>query len=160
MKTYLRVLAIMIAFVFHMGVMSASAQTVLPSAENDVQVAGQNITTCLELKDAYKKAERGDGISYGDLEGQYLGLKIRCGSMTLGDLLYYAKYLLQFLFDILGTLAVIAVMRAGYIYMFSKDKESADGQKALRQVILGILVAVFSFAVVRLVFTFLFTFGG
>lgn len=94
------------------------------------------------------------------LEGKYLGMKIQCGRMTLGDISFYAKHALQFLFDILGTLAVIAIIRAGYIFMLSKDKSSADGMKVVRQVAIGLAVAIFSFTAVRFLFSFILSFGG
>ena len=96
----------------------------------------------------------------GELEGKYLAMKLQCGRMTLGDITFYAKHALQFFFDVLGTLAVIAVIRAGYVYMLSKDKSFGDGKKVLRQVAIGLAIALFSFTAVRFLFSFVLSFGG
>ncbi len=154
------ILTFILSFGLCLGQVMAQANSILPNVASDTGPV--EISTCAELKRLYTKAKQGasDSPSLGQLDGQYLGLKLRCGSMQLGDILHYVKFFLEFVFNILGTLAVIAVMRAGYIFMFSKDKDSATGKKALQQVIIGVAVAVFSFTIVRLAFTFFLSFGG
>jgi len=105
--------------------------------------------TCDQLRDELRKNPKA-------LEGNELALKIRCGRIMLADLPYYFQYAISFVFNIIGTLAVIAVIRAGYIFMLSKDKEYADGRKAVLQVLIGLLVAALSFTAAQLVLRALF----
>lgn len=144
---------------------SVSAQTSLLPTEN-VPLSGAELSVgdSKHIKDPQNCIELRNLLTvYPDqkaLEGKYLAMKIQCGRMTLGDITFYAKHILQFLFDVLGTLAVVAIIRAGYLYMLSKDKNAADGKKVIRQVAVGLAVAIFSFTAVRFLFSFVLSFGG
>lgn len=128
---------------------SAFAQnSILP--EKDIQAQGiPAITTCDELRNALE-------ANPAAVEGKVLALKVRCGRMVLGDLPHYFKHALSFVLNIIGTLAVIAVIRAGYIFMLSKDKEYGDGRKAVLQVFIGLFIAALSFTAAQIVLRLLF----
>ena len=123
------------------------AQSILPG--ETTEDGGNAITDCPTLRKAMEANPK-------DLEGKELALKIRCGRMVLGDLPHYFKHAISFVLNIIGTLAVIAVIRAGYIFMLSKDKEYKDGRQAIIQVVVGILVATLSFTAAQIVLQFLF----
>ena len=143
---------------------SALAQSLLPTENVPLSPTELGVGDSKHIKDPVNCIELRNLLTvYPDqkaLEGKYLGMKIQCGRMTLGDISFYAKHILQFLFDILGTLAVVAIIRAGYLYMLSKDKNAADGKKVIRQVAIGVAIALFSFTAVRFLFSFVLSFGG
>lgn len=125
----------------------ASAQSILPTEDSSTQVDA--INDCRTLRKAIDERP-------GDIVGNELALKIRCGTMMLADIPHYFKHALSFVLNMIGTLAVIAVIRAGYIFMLSKDKEYAEGRKAIFQVVVGLLIASLSFTAAQIVLRFLF----
>jgi len=122
------------------------AQSILPG-ESAALDAG--INDCRSLRQRIDD----DPASIVGLE---LALKIRCGTMMLADIPHYFKHALSFVLNMIGTLAVIAVIRAGYIFMLSKDKEYAEGRKAIFQVVVGLLIASLAFTAAQIVLRFLF----
>lgn len=131
--------------------MEVHAQSsILPGdSDSSSKVGDTELTTCGQLRDALD-------VNPKAVEGKALALKIRCGRMSIGDLPHYFKHILSFVLNTIGTLAVIAVIRAGYIFMTSKDKEYADGRKAVIQVIVGMIVAGLAFTAAQIVLRVLF----
>lgn len=125
----------------------ASAQSILPTEGSSTQVP--KVENCRELRKIIDERP-------ADIVGNELALKIRCGTMMLADIPHYFKHALSFVLNMIGTLAVIAVIRAGYIFMLSKDKEYAEGRKAIFQVVVGLLIASLSFTAAQIVLRFLF----
>lgn len=91
-------------------------------------------------------------LSVKPYAGDWLALKVKCGRMTLDDGIYYLRYMLGFVFNIIGTLGVLAIIRAGYLYIWAQKKE--DAYKAIQAALLGIVVAFASFTIARVIFTF------
>lgn len=127
-----------------MPAMAQADASILPSQDKDTAIA--DCATLRQILDTDPKS----------IEGEYLALKIRCGRMLLGDLPAYFKHALSFVLNIIGTLAVIAIIRAGYIFMLSKDKDYGAGRKAVFQVLIGLLIAALSFTAAQIVLRVLF----
>ncbi len=128
-------------FLAQTEVVFAQTNSILPTTDSEGAIS------CLDLREKLKD---------DPLAGQYLAKKIVCGRMTLPDIPYYVKHALNFFFGIIGTLAVLAVMRAGVYYMIAKDKDSGVGKKALQASVIGLVVFLSSFALAR-IFSYLLT---
>lgn len=87
--------------------------------------------------------------------GDWLATKVKCGRMGLEDVIYYARYMLGFFFNILGTLGVLSIIRAGYLYIINQGKDNKKAQTAIKNAVIGIIVAFSSFTIARVVFSFL-----
>lgn len=129
-------------------VASAQGASILPGA-TDGEI-NTSVTDCVSLRVALENSPK-------EMEGKNLALKLRCGRLMLGDLPHYFKHAISFVLNTIGTLAVIAVIRAGYIFMLSKDKELTEGRKAIVQVIIGLVIAALSFTAAQIVLRVLFS---
>ena len=100
-------------------------------------------TDCINLQKRMRTEEN---------TGKWLAIKVKCGYMTLGDAMYYVRYMMGYIFNIIGTLGIIAVIRAGYKYIWDQKKE--EGYKAIQGVVIGLVVAFGSFTIARIIFSF------
>lgn len=123
---------------------SATALTtsILPTQDSTADAP----TDCIAL------SER---LSINPNAGKWLATKIKCGRMGLEDVIYYLQYMLGFVFNILGTLGLLGIIYAGYQYILNQGKDNKKGQTAIKNAIIGIIIAFSSFTIARVVFSFL-----
>ena len=81
-----------------------------------------------------------------------VGDQIASGIMTRDTLLDYIVYLVRFLSQIGILIGVIMIIYAGYLYASSIFNQSnmSKGKTALTNAIIGVLVVVFSYAIMKL----------
>lgn len=146
----LALLGLILGFMFGaFAPMPAYAQTNVSILPTDQDSPTGTLKNCEDLRLKLAQAPQ-------EIEGKALALKLRCGRLILADLPYYFQHALSFILNMIGTLAVIAVIRAGYIFMISKDKDYAEGRKAVIQVVIGLLISALSFTAAQIVLRALF----
>jgi len=113
-------------------------------------------------QDTVNKAVVEVGASWGNVRDVYnqkasdmknsVGDQIASGIMTRDTLLDYIVYLVRFLSQIGILIGVIMIIYAGYLYASSIFNQSnmSKGKTALTNAIIGVLVVVFSYAIMKL----------
>ncbi len=140
------------AFGLLLAPISSFAQTsndfeIIPQAssgggvENAVEAVG---ASGWDVRDNYNTQAK-------NLEGK-VGDQIASGIMTRDTLLDYVVYLVRFLSQIGIVIGVVMLIYAGYLYASSVFSPSnmSKGKSALTNAIIGVLVVVFSYAIMKL----------
>jgi len=108
---------------------------------------------CVDLN---KMKKRNPDCFYDrDFRERYIGTLNNCGAQTLDDVTLYARSVIRFLYNIIGTLMVIALMIAGYTYIFSMDKAGGEGVKRFQAVFTGALIAMLAAPALQLALSFI-----
>lgn len=85
-----------------------------------------------------------------------LGCGIKTGDIRLWMVPYYVRFILEFLLQIAGLIAVGGIIYGSYLYMFAGVSDEKDrGKKAIAYGVAGIIVAMVAWAVVNIVISFL-----
>ncbi len=101
---------------------------------------GKAYISCGQLREL---KEKNPNLYYDkDFRQYYLGLINQCGQQTFSDITFYIRNIIAFLYNILGSLMIIAFMIAGYSFIMSDDKKSEGGIKSIKRVFVGALVAL------------------
>src|SRR5690606_35751883 len=87
-----------------------------------------------------------------NFRASYIGLLINCGEANpiLYDSTAITKQILSFLYNILGTLMVIALVIAGFMYIFDKSKEANEGRKRLQMIFIGAILTMVAAPLIQL----------
>ncbi|MEK7673349.1 MAG: pilin [Patescibacteria group bacterium] len=81
-----------------------------------------------------------------------LACGIKTGSMRLWMVPYYVRYILEFIINISGLIAVGGIVYGGYLYLFAGVTEDKDtGKKAIFYGVIGLVMTLLAWAVVNLV---------
>lgn len=121
---------------------SAAAASIIPTQD----IGDNRPTNCIDL---------GKELQVRPHAGEWLAMKIQCGRMGLDDIIYYMRHMLAFFFNIVGTLGLLGIIYAGYQYIMNQGKDNKKGQTAIKNAVIGIIVAFSSFTIARVVFSFL-----
>lgn len=85
-----------------------------------------------------------------------LGCGIKTGDMRLWMIPYYIRFILEFLLQIAGLVAVGGIVFGGYLYMFAGVSDEKDrGKKAIMYGVAGIIVAMVAWGFVNILISFL-----
>jgi len=132
------------------GVLPVFAQTpndyeIIPKATTDVSTAVKAVwSEWWHVRDAYDQQAKN---MEGEVENQ-----LASGIMTRDTLLDYIVYLVRFLSQIGIVIWVVMIIYAGYLYASSVFSPSnmSKGKSAITNAIIGVLVVVFSYAIMKL----------
>lgn len=113
-------------------------------------------------QDTVNGAVKAVGDNWGNVRDTYnqkasdmknsIGDQMASGIMTRDTLLDYVVYLVRFLSQIGIVIGVVMIIYAGYLYASSIFSQSnmSKGKTALTNAIIGVLVVVFSYAIMKL----------
>ena len=130
---------------------AASAQ-ILPKSAETFKCKGSDgkldppVNAAFQGIDAFKTAVKDGGLD------NYLGCAIKTGKIRLFMMPFFVTYLIQFLLQIAGLIAVLFIVFGGFKYVTGgliEDKES--GKKAVLHAIIGLLVALSAWIVVNFI---------
>lgn len=129
---------------------AAFAQILPKSAEGfeckkDGKLA-EDVNKAFQGIEAFKEA-----VGKGKLD-DYLGCAVKTGKIRLFMMPFFITYLIQFLLQIAGLIAVLFIVYGGFKYVTGgliEDKES--GKKAVIHAIIGLLVALSAWIVVNFI---------
>lgn len=130
----------------------ASAQ-ILPKSEESFKCKDEKgkltkeVNTAFQGVDAFKEATK-DGKELDNL----LGCAVKTGKIRLFMMPFFVTYLIEFLLQIAGLIAVLFIVYGGFKYVTGgliEDKES--GKKAVIHAIIGLLVALSAWIVVNFI---------
>lgn len=81
-----------------------------------------------------------------------LGCGIKTGDIKLWMIPYYIRYVLEFIIQIGGLVAVGGIMYGGYLYLFAGISEDKDkGKKAILYGVAGMVLTLVAWALVNIV---------
>lgn len=143
------------------GVYAAEVgKTVLPGTEMGVSdckaVMNYVNTHSTEVKKFFTNADNEDfgfdtGVGVAD-ENDILGCGIKTGDIKLWMIPYYIRYVLEFIIQIGGLVAVGGIMYGGYLYLFAGISEDKDkGKKAILYGVAGMVLTLVAWALVNIV---------
>lgn len=98
------------------------------------------VVTCSQI--IYLKRIGPDTFYNPEFRAAYYPLLNKCGQQAITDVSFVIKQILSFLYNILGTLMVIALMIAGFQFIFDKKKDAEEGRKKLQNVFKGAIIAL------------------
>ena len=85
-------------------------------------------------------------------ENDILGCGIKTGDIKLWMIPYYIRYVLEFIIQISGLVAVGGIMYGGYLYLFAGISEDKDkGKKAILYGVVGMVLTLVAWALVNIV---------
>lgn len=131
----------------------ASAQ-ILPKSEETFTCKGADgkldppVNAAFQGIEAFKGAVKGDAVKLSN----HLGCAVKTGKIRLFMMPFFITYLVQFLLQIAGLIAVLFIVYGGFKYVTGgliEDKES--GKKAVIHAIIGLLVALSAWIVVNFI---------
>ena len=143
------------------GVPFVQAQGILPGGEGGseqcrkmLESDNQLVTRAFENKDGLNKymqtfsgvLSKRDGLS------RILGCALQSGKIRLFMIPFFITYLIQFLLQIAGLIAVLFVVYGGFQYVkggVSEDKDS--GKKTLTHALIGLVVALSAWMIVNFI---------
>lgn len=151
-----------IVFVLAMGfpgfVMAATTDSILPATEKTVldckQVMNYVSGHRVAIRDEFaKRNDQPFALGEGN-EGtviDVLGCGIKTGQIRLWMIPYYIRYILEFVIQIGGLVAVGGIIYGGYLYLFAGVSEDKDkGKKAIMYSVAGIVVSLLAWAFVNI----------
>jgi hypothetical protein len=124
-------------------------QTVLPYGD-------ESQLTCVESM-AYTDSAL-EGYVAKDREGanRILGCAIKTGKIRLWMVPYFIRYLLEFVLQLAGLIAVGGMVYGGFLYLFAGLTEAKDqGKKALKYSIMGFVLTMTAWALVNILISLL-----
>lgn len=131
---------------------TASAQ-ILPKSEESFVCKNKDGKLDKDVNAAFQGIEAFKGKIKGgkDLDN-LLGCAVKTGKIRLFMMPFFVTYLIQFLLQIAGLIAVLFIVYGGFKYVTGgliEDKES--GKKAVIHAIIGLLVALSAWIVVNFI---------
>ena len=167
MKIFRKILAfLMVAYLLvQIGTVTVYAvevgKTVLPGTEKGVSdcktVMNYVNTHSGAVKKFFTNADNEDfGFDTGAGgvadENDILGCGIKTGDIKLWMIPYYIRYVLEFIIQISGLVAVGGIMYGGYLYLFAGISEDKDkGKKAILYGVVGMVLTLVAWALVNIV---------
>lgn len=125
-----------------------------PSKDCNTLMKEQDFRSAYSDKDAFKrfihKDQKDDAAALR--RDDVLACAVKTGRIRLFMVAFFVTYLIEFLLEIAGLIAVLFVVYGGYLYVvggISEDKEK--GKKAIQHALIGLLIAISSWMVVNFV---------
>lgn len=132
-------------------------KTVLPGTEKELSDC-KKIMNYVNNHSKEMKEWFGGGILVTDdfnadvTETDILGCGIKTGDIKLWMIPYYIRYVLEFIIQIGGLVAVGGIMYGGYLYLFAGISEDKDkGKKAILYGVIGMVLTLVAWALVNIV---------
>lgn len=133
----------------------AEAQGILPSGQSSVSTCSDIKSELFNDVNSFKKImneSKEKGLSKNEYLSFVLGCAVKTGKIRLFMMPYFVTYLIQFLLQIAGLIAVLFVVYGGFQYVkggVSEDKDS--GKKTLTHALVGLAVSVSAWIIVNFI---------
>lgn len=128
-------------------------KSILPQTNKDITDCKALMNeVAMNSKEAKKKFETRKDEYIQDV----LGCGIKTGDMRLWMIPYYVRFVLEFILQISGLVAIGGIIYGSYLYMFAGVSDEKDrGKKAIMYGVAGIIVAMVAWGVVNILISFL-----
>jgi len=94
----------------------------------------------------------GKDYKYTDI----LSCAVKTGDVSFWMVLYFVRWILEFVIGLAGIASVGGVIYGGYLYLFSGFAENADnGKNAIKNSIIGLVLTLTAWGIVNIVLSFL-----
>lgn len=130
----------------------ASAQ-ILPKSDEGFKCTEEDGKLNTDVNAAFQGVEPFKAaITDGKKLDDFLGCAVKTGKIRLFMVPFFITYLIQFLLQLAGIIAILFIVYGGYQYVvggISEDKEA--GKKTIRNAIIGLIVALSAWIIVNFI---------